>query len=361
MDLLFSYHTYGNLRMPYLHWGLNPKITTIEKLKKLQRVACQAIIHCPKSTSIPTMEVTTGILLLSTVVDSRARTTLLRLHGLSRMDKIVNYRTKLIPHSSSFTDSLHPTIENWDITRMINFSKPSFHTIIADDSLLNTLKSSHQSILDQYQFSCFTVGSKVNGHTGASLVVYWYTQHSSHPSSTFKWRLHDSNSVFQAELAAIEEACKLLLSLPSQGSSVAIFTDSLSSVSALSRESSSSLLCIKTRHSPDKLASTCHSVNLTWIRGHAGIIGNETADSLAKLGTSCESYIFVPLPLSFFKATLKEASFDNREQLLAVAVTSNPLRPLLIHFSSSTHTKFFQRLERRNSRVLTAFLDNKAH
>ena len=241
---------------------------------------------------------------------------------------------------------------------MINFSKPSFHTIIADDSLLNTLKSSHQSILDQYQFSCFTDGSKVNGHTGAGLVVY--TQHSSHPLSTFKWRLHDSNSVFQAELAAIEEACKLLLSLPSQGSSVAIFTDSLSSVSALSRESSSSLLCIRTRHSLDKLASTCRSVNLTWIRGHAGIIGSETADSLAKLGTSCESYISVPLPLSFFKATLKEASFDNREQLLVVAVTSNPLRPLLIHFSSSTLTKFFQRLDRRNSRVLTAFLDNNA-
>ena len=90
------------------------------------------------------------------------------------------------------------------------------------------------------------------------------------------------------------------------------------------------------------------------------MIGNEKTDSLAKLGTSCESYISVPLPLSFIKATLKEASFDNREQLLVVAVTSNPLRPLLIHFSSSTLTKFFQRLDRRNSRVLTAFLDNNA-
>ena len=81
---------------------------------------------------------------------------------------------------------------------------------------------------------------------------------------------------------AINEACTFLTSLPSEGSSVANFTDSLSSVYALSGPSSLSRLCIETRSSLDNLASTCGSVVLTWIRGHAGVQRYDLADAGAK-------------------------------------------------------------------------------
>ena len=96
---------------------------------------------------------------------------------------------------------------------------------------MKKLISSHQTVIDRYHFSCFTDESKINGQTGAALVVY--TRFNREHLSSFNWRLDDRNSVFQAEMMALNEACTFLTSLPSESSSVAIFTDSMSSVYAI--------------------------------------------------------------------------------------------------------------------------------
>ena len=216
----------------------------------------------------------------------------------------------------------------------------------------------HDVIINNFNYSCFTDGSKINGHTGAALVLF--SRFSSEPLTTFKWRLDDRNSVFQAEMMAINQASLLLSSLPIANSTICIFTDSLSSVHALSATSSSSKLCLDTRHSLDQLATSCKSLSLTWIRGHAGVRGNEMADTLAKEGSTSTVINAAPLPSSIFKSALQNSNFTERSRLCKTATTSNPLISLLHYFSEKPYTAFFKTLSRRNSRILTAFLDNRA-
>ena len=156
----------------------------------------------------------------------------------------------------------------------------------------------HQTVTDRYNFSCFADGSKINGQTGAALVAF--TSYNREALCSFKWRLDDRNTVFQAEMMAINEACSLVITLLSSGSSIAIFNDSLSPVYALSATSSSSKLCIGARACLDNLATKSSSVTLLWIRGHTGVLGNDLADTAAKQGSSCDILKAVPLPPSLF-------------------------------------------------------------
>ena len=339
-------------------WGLNPKSHISAKLSKVQSLACRTIVHCPKYSSRRTMETTTGILPLQSEIQKSARSTLFRLQGQHRFNIVHNTRTKFEPHSSIHSARLTPSIEHWDITRPEKFRTPMFTTNLANEELMRDLISSHKSVTDRFHFSCFTDGSRLNNKTGAALVVY--SKHNEEPLAAFKWRLDDRNTVFQAELMAIREASTCLRSLPCQNASVAIFTDSLSAVQALSAEASSSLLCIETRRELDTLTSLCSSVSLTWIRGHTGIRGNELADTLAKEGTISSSFKAVPLPVSHFKSSLREDIFTARVNSWSDSTSSNPLHSLLKHYSSPQHINFFKTLNRRNSRILTAFLDNRA-
>jgi hypothetical protein len=89
-------------------------------------------------------------------------------------------------------------------------------------------------------------------------------------------------------------------------------------------------------------------------------MGNEIADALVRLGTKCNSVRDIPIPKCNYKTSLVTSTFTKREHNLASDDTKNPFLPLLIHFTNKTHQKFFKGLDRRNSRIMTAFLDNKA-
>ena len=224
--------------------------------------------------------------------------------------------------------------------------------------MMKQLVYAHDVTINNFNYSCFTDGSKINGSTGAALVLF--SRFSSEPLTTYKWRLDDRNSVFQAEMMAINQATQLLTTLPIADSTICIFTDSLSSVHALSATTSSSKLCHDTRHSLDHLASACKSLSLTWIRGHAGVRGNDMADILAKEGSTSNHIIPAPIPTSIFKSALEDFNYTERSRKCQNSDTTNPLITLLTYFSDKSYVSFFKTLNRRNSRILTAFLDNRA-
>ncbi|GBM43288.1 hypothetical protein AVEN_220820-1 [Araneus ventricosus] len=114
-------------------------------------------------------------------------------------------------------------------------------------------------------------------------------------------RLFPKNSIFQADLIALQEAVKYAQNHQNQ---VKIWGDSQSSLKALLNQKSNSPI---TRSIQDSLCNT-HNIRLGWIRAHVGHLGNEKADELVKEAiTSTEAAVLtVPLPRSSAEQDLKQ-------------------------------------------------------
>ena len=93
-------------------------------------------------------------------------------------------------------------------------------------------------------------------------------------------RLHESASIFTAELYAIKLA---LISLKtSHGVTCAVYSDSRSAIQAIAGQSSSKLV-LDIEELIAELSTKRIKVTFCWVPGHAGIQGNELADKAAKL------------------------------------------------------------------------------
>jgi Ribonuclease HI len=126
----------------------------------------------------------------------------------------------------------------------------------------------------------------VNGRDGIfslSKRPVWYTDGSKTSSGTGRdvfegktglvFSLGAFAAVFQAEVFAIMAAlCK-----------ITIFTDSQAALKALESVTVKSKLLLECLECLSELA-TRNSVQLVWVPGHEGILGNERADELAKKG-----------------------------------------------------------------------------
>ncbi|XP_059050461.1 uncharacterized protein LOC131845414 [Achroia grisella] len=166
-------------------------------------------------------------------------------------------------------------------------------------------------ILDPTSFTCYTDGSKHHGKVGAAVVIR-------NPSGSTvlskKLKLHDVCSVFQAEMAAIDQACQLIIT--KKLSPAIILTDSKSSLMELSNHNSTNHLCnniFKSLH-----LAKHHNINISfiWIRSHIGISGNEEADLAAKsAANSHSSPSFSKFPLSYIKHHFMRLSKAELEDL----------------------------------------------
>ena len=74
-----------------------------------------------------------------TCLKKSACSTLFRLQGHQRFNKIHNPRTKFQPHSFTYSDCLTPRIEHWDITRPERFKTPMFIANLANEQQMNEL------------------------------------------------------------------------------------------------------------------------------------------------------------------------------------------------------------------------------
>lgn len=125
----------------------------------------------------------------------------------------------------------------------------------------------------------FTDGSKLENKTGCAFY---------HQNSTFfyKYKLPNEASIYTAELIAIIKA--LNYAITNGNKNYVIFTDSKSAVDKLTNVSKPTQLnhleieIIKTY---DELIQNKQMVEVVWIKGHAGITGNEIVDKLAKAAT----------------------------------------------------------------------------
>ncbi|GBL87011.1 Putative protein in type-1 retrotransposable element R1DM [Araneus ventricosus] len=161
---------------------------------------------------------------------------------------------------------------------------------------INNLDLNHRVIefpncIPNADFDVYTDGSGIDGNIGASVCIFKNNAR----INSFRFKLNNYNSVFQAELAAINFAAGWAVE---NSYKINIFTDSFSSIEVLKKANSKSnyINIIKSN-----MFKVIGSVGLSWVKAHPGIPGNELADQLAKGATTDGVLLSLPAPYSFLK------------------------------------------------------------
>ncbi|GBM94020.1 Putative protein in type-1 retrotransposable element R1DM [Araneus ventricosus] len=155
--------------------------------------------------------------------------------------------------------------------------------------------------LSNPDYEVYTDGSRMDEGVGLAVCTFKNNQN----SDNFLFKLNIYNSVFQAELAAIQHAANWAAS---NNYKINIFTDSLSSIMALKSAHSRSQFVNTTK----QILSTARDlVGLSWVKAHVGIPGNEWADQHAKLAISVGEELEIPAPRSYLNRKIKSYILHN--------------------------------------------------
>ncbi|KAJ8959714.1 hypothetical protein NQ318_021908 [Aromia moschata] len=144
-------------------------------------------------------------------------------------------------------------------------------------------------------------GSKIGDKAGAG--VYGKTTR-----TKLSFALGSYASVFQAEIYAILACGMEILKTAPKRRTIQICTDSQAALMAIESSKVKSRLVLDCKKILNDLAS-CNRVILTWVPGHSGVLGNEEADRLARVGSI--GYPIGPepilgVPYSMGVSTMKE-------------------------------------------------------
>ncbi|XP_059062790.1 uncharacterized protein LOC131855532 [Achroia grisella] len=126
--------------------------------------------------------------------------------------------------------------------------------------------------------------------------------------------MHRSCSIFQAELLAIGEACRMILAMKHE--LAYILTDSKSSLMELSNPASCNSLVNKIFKHLRVAEVMKVKIVFVWLRAHVGIRGNEDADCAAKQAASSKtSLAYDKFPISYVKQHFKTTSTEDKINL----------------------------------------------
>jgi ribonuclease HI len=165
---------------------------------------------------------------------------------------------------------------------------------------------------------------KKENHFGASMVAV----KDSREIHINTQRLNITCTVFQAELCGISTAVDWIQSQGKKTSSYAINVDSKSALLAIANKHTTHPLAVATRLKTIKLRNST-SITFHWVKGHAGLKGNERADYLAKTVASYNTTI-----------TYDEIPINRGKQILEDYYTKI-WNAIYVNSANASHTKLF--------------------
>ena len=271
--------------------------TAKEKFTKLNRLIACCMAPFRRSTPNHGLEVILNLPPLDLKVEERALKTMLRVipqvtpkwdgQGKNEISTLTWARNllKKMEIDPYFDDSCQPTL---NISR--NFE-------VNLDSFKSGLPISNSTT------NCYSDGSKhtTTGRTGYGLVV----TRGDYIIGSENAQLSNKNSVFQAEIYAIDKSCQLLKEMEVKNAT--IFSDSMSGLQALDGTLTKTKTVKNCIDSLNALGKSC-KIELSWVAGHQNHTGNEAADALAKIGTTNESNkVNLPPPKTIAKNKIRDA------------------------------------------------------
>ncbi|CAH2084339.1 unnamed protein product [Euphydryas editha] len=177
----------------------------------------------------------------------------------------------------------------------VTFTPKYFHSELQLSEYLSSLPHPTRTI--------FTDGSKLDDDSvGAAFVCY----DGERPPVIKKFKLHNTCSVFQAELFAILQASGWA-SLNKHPHTL-ILSDSRSAIQASQNRSNTHPLVARI-HKTLHLHTPTGYIDFAWIKSHADIAGNETADTAAKSAAALHrAPDYALFPISYVKRRAREQS-----------------------------------------------------
>jgi len=251
-------------------WARTQLITVKKQLEHLQRLACLYITGAKRTAPTAALEIITGIAPLTVHIKREAMAACFRLKLNSQWVQTTGGHTKInqvlatnVPLSRQRVDYITP--------RYV-FDK-NYTTFVPDRE---DWKFNRVTLKDDVV--CFTDGSRYEQSGLAGAGVYDQTD-----GEELVLPLGHHTSVFQAEVYALLTCARLLILR--NGCSIAICSDSLAAIKAVSAHKATTGLVVDAMTALQALA-TFNIVRLIWVPGHCGITGNEKADLLAKQASS---------------------------------------------------------------------------
>lgn len=156
----------------------------------------------------------------------------------------------------------------------------------------------------------YTDGSKNKEKVGSAYVVLG-DQNKIIATKLLKLPQYSSN--FDAEAVAILEALKYVKT-EDPCRKYQIISDSLSTLQGVKNPNNLNIFIQQIKVELSKVKDT-HDVVLAFTKGHAGVVGNEIADELAKQAAIIGDVVDIPITTQFIKMQLSERSKDKWNQM----------------------------------------------